>query len=70
MVSKAIEAPIINTTCPVMGGKVSPDTEYRVEYEGMAIGLCCEGCVNAFNENPEEYYEKVMDELEQPEDVE
>lgn len=46
---------IINANCPVMGGPVSEDTPYKVEYKGKMVGLCCGGCVPAFTHNPEKY---------------
>ncbi|MFC1709024.1 YHS domain-containing protein [Candidatus Omnitrophota bacterium] len=50
---------VINHTCPVMGGEVGKDTEYTVEYDGKVIGLCCAGCVEKFNEDPEKYIQEL-----------
>lgn len=56
------DAGIINTVCPIMGGAVAEGAEYVVEYDGHKIGLCCAGCVGAFNADPEKYMEKLMHE--------
>ena len=50
---------IINDVCPVMGGKVSNDTPYKVAYKGKNIGLCCEGCIDAFKDDPTKYENKL-----------
>lgn len=55
---------VINKICPVMGGEVEKDTAYKVEYEGKVIGFCCQGCVDKFNENPEEYLQKLEENTE------
>lgn len=54
------EAGVINDRCPVMGGEVDDDAPYTVTYEGKKIGLCCPGCVSAFDKNPEKYYKKAL----------
>ena len=33
----------VNTICPIMGGDVDPDIE-TVQFNGEAIGFCCDGC--------------------------
>jgi YHS domain-containing protein len=55
---------VINKICPVMGGEVGKDTKYTVEHEGKTIGLCCAGCVEKFNEDPEGYIKKLEEETE------
>ncbi len=55
---------VINKICPIMGGEVGKDTAYKVEYEGNMIGFCCQGCVDKFNENPEEYLQKLEEKAE------
>ncbi len=50
---------VINTTCPVMGGEVKPDTEYKIKYNGKVIGFCCEGCIPEFKKDPEKYIKKI-----------
>jgi len=49
----------VNSTCPVMGGDVDKDTPYTTEYEGKTIGFCCSGCIKAFEDNPEDYVNKL-----------
>lgn len=53
---------VINDTCPVMGGKVSNDTPYRVTYKGKTIGFCCAGCVDAFKADTAKYEKKLNSE--------
>ena len=55
------EKGIINTTCPVMGGRVDENTPYKVEYNGKTIGFCCSGCVRTFKEDPEKYMKKIKE---------
>ncbi|NQT46268.1 MAG: YHS domain-containing protein [Candidatus Omnitrophica bacterium] len=50
---------VINSTCPVMGGKVDKDTPYRTEYKGKTVGFCCPGCIATFNKDPEGYLAKI-----------
>jgi YHS domain-containing protein len=57
--AEAKESKVINTTCPVMGGKISADTPYTAEYKGQQIGFCCPACVSAFKANPEKYAGKL-----------
>jgi YHS domain-containing protein len=58
--SKAVsKGEVCNSTCPVMGGEVAKDTPYKSEYKGKTIGFCCEGCVKAFEANPEKYTAKL-----------
>ncbi|MFC1645982.1 YHS domain-containing protein [Candidatus Omnitrophota bacterium] len=54
---------VVNNICPIMGGEVGKDAPYKVEYDGKAIGFCCQACVDKFNEDPEKYAQK-LDELE------
>jgi hypothetical protein len=44
---KAAEPKVVNTKCPIMGGKVDPYTvadNLTREFEGKKIGFCCAGC--------------------------
>ena len=50
---------VINSICPVMGGRIEKDTPYKVEYDGKVIGFCCAGCVEKFNDDPEKYIEEL-----------
>jgi len=45
------------TTCPVMEGKINKDI--FTEYKGKKVYFCCQGCVEAFNKNPEKYIDKL-----------
>ena len=38
---------IVNSTCPVMGSPVDPEVT-TASYNGMAVGFCCEGCVDGW----------------------
>ena len=49
----------IDAICPVMGGEVSKDTQYKTEYKGKTIGFCCPGCIETFNADPEKYMAKI-----------
>jgi len=49
-----------NKSCPVSGGPVSE--KFRTEYKGQFVYLCCEGCVNEFNKNPEAFVAKMSKE--------
>ena len=57
---------VTNKLCPVSGGAVVE--KYRAEYTDKATGLsqyvyvCCEGCVNEFNKNPEGFVAKMSKE--------
>jgi len=46
-------------TCPVMGGKINK-TLY-VDHDGKRIYVCCAACIGKFNENPEQYIQKLAD---------
>lgn len=46
----------VQTTCPVMGGKVTHDS--YVDYEGQRVYFCCPGCKGDFLKDPEKYFEK------------
>ncbi len=50
--STAPAAKVVNTKCPIMGGKVNPakvpDVLIR-EYKGQKIGFCCGGCPPAWD---------------------
>ncbi|HXG91284.1 MAG TPA: hypothetical protein VNN73_02815 [Blastocatellia bacterium] len=51
---------VTNKNCPVSGGPVVE--KYRAEYKGQYVYLCCEGCVNEFNKNPEAFVAKMSKE--------
>lgn len=47
------------TTCPVMGGKVSKST--YVDHDGKRVYLCCSGCVAKFKEDADKYVREMED---------
>jgi YHS domain-containing protein len=51
---------VTNKMCPVSGGPVSE--KYRAEYKGQFVYMCCEGCLNDFNKNPEAFVAKMSKE--------
>ncbi|MFH0753894.1 MAG: YHS domain-containing protein [Candidatus Omnitrophota bacterium] len=55
--SKAVSAG--NTICPVMGGAVSDQSPFKVEYKGMIYNLCCGGCKEIFLKDPEAAIKKL-----------
>lgn len=45
-----------NVNCPIGGGAVGSMQEgSHVIYKGYRVGLCCDGCSKAFNEDPDKY---------------
>ncbi|GEM_PF-914703 len=55
-----IKPPVTNKECPVSGGKVNP--QYRAEYNGQYVYVCCQGCVDEFKKEPEKYVAKMSKE--------
>jgi YHS domain-containing protein len=52
------EAPAkLQTTCPVMGGKIN--TDQYVDHDGKRIYVCCAGCIGAIKADPAKYVEKL-----------
>ncbi len=43
------------TTCPVMGGKITSMS--FIDYQGQRIYFCCPGCEGSFLKDPEKYFE-------------
>ncbi len=43
-----------NEVCPVMGGKVNPNSA-TVEYNEKYYGFCCPGCIDKFAQELEKY---------------
>jgi len=44
--------------CPVCGQATDSKGQQKdVEHDGKTAHLCCEGCANAYNENPDKYSE-------------
>jgi len=44
------------TTCPVMGGKIT-STSF-LDYQGQRVYFCCPGCEGSFLKDPEKYFEQ------------
>jgi YHS domain-containing protein len=57
----------IQTTCPVMGGKINP--ALYVDVEGQRIFVCCAGCVTAVKNDPEKYLLKLKEQGVTPQPV-
>jgi YHS domain-containing protein len=51
---------VTNKECPVSGGPVAE--KYRTEYKGQYVYVCCEGCLNEFNKDPEKFIAKMSQE--------
>ncbi|MFC1452560.1 hypothetical protein ACFLSJ_04360 [Verrucomicrobiota bacterium] len=47
----------LQSTCPVMGGKINRDL--FVDHEGQRIYVCCAGCIDAIKADPAKYVEKL-----------
>ena len=50
----------VQTTCPVMGGKINKDI--YVDHDGKRVYFCCKACPAMFNKDPEKYIKKLEDE--------
>jgi hypothetical protein len=48
------------TSCPVMGGPVTSDSQY-VDVNGKRIYVCCAGCVATIKNDPDTYIKKLED---------
>jgi len=40
-------------SCPVLGGEI--DRSVHTDYQGKRVYFCCEGCVDAFRQDPQRY---------------
>jgi len=47
----------LQTTCPVMGGKINKDL--YVDHDGKRIYMCCKGCTASLKKDPKKYIEKL-----------
>jgi YHS domain-containing protein len=52
--------PVTNKLCPVSGGPSSAD--YRAEYKGQYVYVCCKGCLDEFKADPEKFVAKMSKE--------
>jgi len=50
----------MQTTCPVMGGKINKDI--YADYKGERVYFCCEGCIPQFQKDPAKYINKLENE--------
>jgi YHS domain-containing protein len=54
--AKNVSASESSDNCPVCGQTAdSKDQQTDVAHAGETVHLCCEGCANAYNENPDKY---------------
>ncbi|NOR65004.1 MAG: hypothetical protein GQ468_03200 [Candidatus Scalindua sp.] len=54
--AKSVSASESSDNCPVCGQAAdSKDQQTDVAHAGETVHLCCEGCANAYNENPDKY---------------
>ena len=51
-----IQAPVPQTHCPVMGGKI--DSSFYTDIQGQRIYHCCDGCSNKLTADPDTYFKK------------
>lgn len=52
-------APMVQTACPVLSGKINRDI--YVDYKGERIYFCCKGCDVEFKKDPEKYMKKMRE---------
>lgn len=52
---------IVQQTCPVMGGTISP--QIYADHEGRRIYFCCAGCINIFKGDADRYTRAVDEEV-------
>ena len=57
MEAKGITLDKIQTTCPVMGGKINK--AIFVDHDGKRVYLCCAACVSAVKKDPAKYIKKL-----------
>jgi YHS domain-containing protein len=61
----AAASPQPQTTCPVLGGKISK--EFYADYKGQRVYFCCSGCDAEFKKDPEKYLQKMKEQGVTPE---
>ena len=58
------EQAMAQTTCPVAGSPLgSMGTPVKVDVDGRAVFVCCEGCRSSLLEDPEKYLAKLPQEV-------
>jgi YHS domain-containing protein len=60
-------APQIQTKCPVEGGNIN--RHIYADYQGKRIYFCCDGCITAFQQDPEKYLKLMKEQGVEPEPV-
>lgn len=50
-ITAGTDAVATNTSCPVSGEKVDPQSG-KMTYQGQAYGFCCDDCLEMFKANP------------------
>jgi Cu(I)/Ag(I) efflux system membrane fusion protein len=63
----AAGAPGLQSTCPVMGGKI--DRKVFADHEGKRVYFCCPGCIEEFGKDPARYIRQLRDQGVEPEAV-
>ena len=64
LTKRNVGEPKPQTTCPVMGDKISClilDKDIYMDYEGKRIYFCSNRCLEKFKKNPEKYINKMED---------
>ncbi|MFN2287236.1 MAG: hypothetical protein ABR578_02765 [Chromatocurvus sp.] len=61
---KGVTVASLQTTCPVMGGKVNKDL--YVDHDGKRVYVCCMGCIDAVRKDPQMYIKKLAEKGEVP----
>lgn len=57
----------LQTECPVLGGPI--DKNLFVDYKGKRIYVCCAGCIETVNADPEKFLKILADKNEYAEEV-
>jgi len=57
--SEGVTVAKLQTTCPVMGGKINK--KQYADVEGKRIYVCCPGCIAKIKADPETYIKKLED---------
>lgn len=55
---EAVKSKHPQSTCPVMGGKVSQKSPY-VDVKGYRVYICCPGCAEKIKKDPDKYIKKI-----------
>ena len=53
------EAPVPQTTCPVMAGKI--DKSIYLDHKGSRVYFCCKACLEPFKKDPGKFIKKLED---------